>query len=136
MGGAPPPSLGGDRCCGPWLLGGQPAAGVEANTAGSEALFCTSDRPHGRRVGQFMGRKWAKRFARAQRTDALETGGQSLRRLGHEDRATVSLFLLSPAEGSVCQGSTGPWERTTVGEKQDGSPHHQADSPHTTGIAG
>lgn len=36
----------------------------------------------------------------------------------------------------MCQGSTGPWERTIVGEKQDGSPHHQADSPYTTGIVG
>lgn len=36
----------------------------------------------------------------------------------------------------MCQGSTGPWERTIVGEKQDGSPHHQADSPYTPGIVG
>lgn len=111
----------------PWL-----ANTVEANAVGSEALLCTSDRPHGRHVGQFMGRKWAKRslqWLSGRLRDRVT--GQSSRRLGHQDRATVSLFLLSPAEGSVCQGSTGPWERTIVGEKQDGSPHHQANSPHT-----
>lgn len=83
-------------------------AGVEANTAGVKHSYALQVNCSGATAAGLPGAaasSWAGSGPNAVCKDL-------------EDQDGVSLFLLSPAEGGVCQGSTGPWERTIVGEKR------------------